>query len=131
MSKKTILTLSFVLSLTVFLFEKISQLSFCYSNYSCFDLLINIGESFLFFSLVFFFSLITYFAPERVFQSWWKFARIAIPVIFLISLAINLEIHHDPQGELQDMYDIPALILLYSIFTIGSIWQIWKGWRRA
>lgn len=86
-------------------------------------------RSFLFFPFLFLFSLITYFAPERVFAAWWKFARLAIPLIFIPILLINLELHHGPQVQMPQLFDIPALIILYSIFTIGSVWQIWKGWR--
>lgn len=86
-------------------------------------------RSFLFFPFILLFSLVTYFAPERVFAAWWKFARIAIPVIFVPVLLINLELHHGPQVEMPALFDIPALIFLYGVFTLGSIWRIWKGWR--
>jgi hypothetical protein len=90
------------------------------------ELIFNIS---LFCPFILFFSLVTYFAPERVFQSWWKFARIAIPLIFIPVLLINLEVHHSKNGQWQDIFDLQILILLYSIFTIGSIWAIWKRWR--
>lgn len=97
----------------------------------CSTTCINIGESFFIFPFIFLFSLITYFAPGQAFKAWWKFARISIPIIFILSLAINLELHHDPQGELQNMFDLPVLIFLYSIFVIGSVIQIYRGWRQV
>lgn len=99
------------------------------SDYSCRENLDNIEHSTYIFFPIFVFSLITYFAPERVFASWWKFARIAIPAILIPVLLINLEVHHNPNGDWQDIFDVQILALLYSIFTIGSAWQIWKGWR--
>jgi len=92
------------------------------------ELIFNVS---LFFPFILFFLLGTYFAPERVFAAWWKFARIAIPAIFIPILLINLELHHGPQVKMPELFDIPALIFLYSVFTIGSVWQIWKGWRSA
>jgi hypothetical protein len=126
MKKKIILFTSLALVIMfsiLILFVDILNYDFC--SRDC----INIGESFFFFPLVFFFSLITYFTPDRIFQSWWKFARIAIPLIFTPILLINLEVHHSKNGQWQDIFDLQILILLYSIFTIGSIWAIWKGWR--
>ncbi len=128
--KKFILIISGILSIAIFILEKISMLDFCKKDYECRGYFIGTGETFLFFVIVFFFSLITYFAPEKVFQSWWKFAKFSIPIIFLLSLAINLELHHSPTGSWQDIFDIPAQIILYSVFTLGSTWQIWKGWRK-
>lgn len=69
--------------------------------------------------------------PQTAFQYWWRFARIAIPIIFVLVTVINSGIHHDPVGELQNIFDVPALILLYSIFTLGSIIQIMRGYLQA
>jgi hypothetical protein len=129
MKKKAILMLSILLSATIFILDGISKIDACY-NSSCFDLLINIAQALFFFPLVFIFSVITYFTPDRIFQSWWKFARIAIPLIFIPVLLINLEVHHSQHGELQGILDIPALILLYGIFSVGSLIAIFRGWRR-
>lgn len=107
----------------------VDYLGYDFCSGTCQRSVINIGESFFFFPVVFLFSLITYFAPERVFASWWKFARIAIPAIFIPVLLINMEVHHNPNGDWQDIFDLQALILLYGIFILGSAWSIWKGWR--
>ena len=76
--------------------------------------------------------LILSFAPISVYKNWWKFARIAIPVIFIISTAINLQLHHHPGSimNMDDIFDIPAHILMYSIFIIGSCIQIWRGYKQ-
>lgn len=129
MKKKIILSISIFGSIVAYSLFHTRELSIC--NIYCGDAIDKYQNLFLFFPFIFLFSLITYFAPERVFTAWWKFARISILIIFILSLAINLELHHDPQGELQNMFDIPALILLYSIFCLGSIIQIYRGWRQA
>lgn len=131
MTKKKMLTISFVLTIlfsALVVAVDIYHYDFC--DYSCQRTIINTGESFFFFPFVLVFSLITYFSPDRVFQSWWKFARIGIPVAFILSLLINLEVHHSPGGQWEDIFDIPALILIYGVFTLGSIWQIWKGFKQ-
>lgn len=92
------------------------------------ELIFNVS---LFFPFILLFSLITYFAPERVFAAWWKFAKFAIPVIFVLLLIVNLGLLHGKNDAWPALIDIPALIFLYSVFTLGSIWQIWKGWRSA
>lgn len=84
----------------------------------------------LFTPFLLFFSLITYFAPEKVFQNWWRFARIAVPVVLILAFIINLELHHNPNGQMQNMFDAPALGMLYLIFTIGSVVQIIRGYRQ-
>jgi hypothetical protein len=69
--------------------------------------------------------------PGDVFAYWWKFSRVVIPVIFGISLLINLGLHHTPGGfmNMDNMFDVPALIFMYLVFTIGSIVQIIRGLR--
>ncbi len=122
--KKYILIVSFLFSLIV----PAIRMGLIDPNYK-YDATQIVFNMSIFFIPVFIFSLITYFAPERVFASWWKFARIAIPAIFIPVLLINMEVHHNPNGDWQDIFDLQALILLYSIFILGSAWQIWKGWR--
>ncbi len=130
MKNKIVLITSLLLTLSIILIEYSLNYDFC-SSYFCREAAVNIGETFLFFPFIFVFSLITYFAPARVFVAWWAFARVTIPIVFVMSLAINLGLHHDPAGTWQDIYDVPALMLLYMFFSIGSLWQIWRGYRGA
>lgn len=125
--KKVILLISALGSVLFYLLFISKSINIC--DIYCSSAFDYYHRSLLFFPFVFLFSLITYFAPECVFASWWKFARIAIPAIFIPVLLINLEVHHNPNGDWQDIFDVQILMLLYSIFTIGSVWQIWKGWR--
>lgn len=68
-------------------------------------------------------------SQAKVVDAWWKFARIAIPLTLIISTIINLGFHHNPGGfmNMDDMFDIPAHILLYTIFVVGSVVQIVRG----
>ena len=127
--KKNILNKIIIISTfgSLFIIIALMGLLNSFSEFRYLELAFNLS---LFFPLIFLFSLITYFTPERIFLSWWRFARLAIPVIFFITLIINLGFHHKPDAIWEDMFDAPAIILLYSIFVIGSSWQIWKGWKR-
>lgn len=92
----------------------------------------NLGEYHnvvLFFPFILVFSLVTYKLPGEVFRAWWKFTRVVAPIIFLLSFLINLNLHHNPAGEFQNIFDAPALVFLYSIFTIGSIIAIVRGYH--
>jgi len=72
-----------------------------------------------------------YFLPRSAFIKWWKFARTAIPIILVISTIINLQLHHNSNSflNMDNMFDLPILIVMYVIFIIGSLWQIWKGYK--
>jgi hypothetical protein len=126
--KNIILVISLVGSFIAYLIFVSNTINIC--DIYCGSTLGEYHNVFLFFPFILFFSLITYKLPDQVFQSWWKFARIATPAILTLSFIINLELHHKPAGELQAILDFPALVLLYSIFTMGSIWQIWKGYKQ-
>ena len=84
---------------------------------------------FLLFSICILIILLLKKLPTTTTVAWWKFAYWAIPIVLVISALINSGIHHSPNGQLQNIFDMPALILLYSIFTIGSIVQIIRGYR--
>lgn len=103
----------------------IVSLCFDYRNSTqCTNVAEDLFNMSIFFIFVTIFSLITYFMPPVTFTAWWRFARIAIPVILLISLALNLELHHSAYGDLQNIFDIPILVTLYTVFILGSVWQI-------
>lgn len=85
----------------------------------------------LLFPFIFIFALLTYWLPSQYFSAWWCFARITIPIIFAISVLINLRLHHSPGGfmNLDNIFDVPAHFLMYGIFVLGSLWQLGKVWR--
>ncbi|MCB9814335.1 hypothetical protein H6784_02870 [Candidatus Nomurabacteria bacterium] len=83
----------------------------------------------IFFPFILFFSLLTFKLKDSVFNAWWKFARVAIPVIFLISLYINLKSNPNGGGwfSIEDQVSLIELVILYSVFVIGSTIQIYRG----
>jgi hypothetical protein len=59
-----------------------------------------------------------------------KYAIFATPVVLVISLYINLGLHHDPKGAWQGIFDSTALWILYILFSLGSLISIIIGWRK-
>lgn len=127
--KKIILLGSLMLSLSIFMLSNFNA-GFCYNVLgACKDITNILAQIFLIFPLTLLFSLTTYFMPTRVFNAWWRFARVAIPIILVLTFLINSGVHHAPHGDFQNIFDIPIIIALYSIFFIGSLIQIFRGWR--
>lgn len=79
----------------------------------------------------FIFSLLLNLYSPRIHNLWWRFARITLPTTLIISTLINLKLHHNNFGpfNMDNMFDIPALVTLYAIFAIGSFIQIWRGYK--
>lgn len=126
--KNSVVTVSVLGSLLAYLMFEANIVEIC--DIYCSEATGHYHRTFIFFYFLLFFSLITYFAPEKVFQNWWRFARIAVPVVLILAFIINLELHHNPNGQMQNMFDAPALGMLYLIFTIGSVVQIIRGYRQ-
>ncbi len=101
-------------------------------DYTCRDNLDKVENILYFAPIALFFSLLTYKMPDRVFAAWWKFARIAVPIILFISWLISLELHHNPGGffNMDNNFDILGLMLMYTIFIVGSVIQIYRGYRQ-
>jgi len=100
-------------------------------DYTCRTWLDSLEKTFFFFFFFLLFFLITYKLPKKIFISWSKFALVATPIVLGISLYINLELHHSPSGDWQNIFDAPALWLLYILFSIGSLVAIYVGWRKG
>lgn len=131
--KKTTFFLGLPL-IALFAFDYFGLMGKKYCSYTCLQNFDGIGFNWLvIFFLSFSISLILSFNKEHIFQRWWKFARIAIPVILIISTVINMGLHHNSYGlfNMDNLFDIPALLLMYGIFIIGSLIQIWRGYRTA
>lgn len=115
--------------LLIIIFDNVYKIGICENgDVTCRGYYRSVGESFLFFIPVLFFTIITYFAPDRVFASWWKFACIAIPVAFMANALLMYDMSKSTDA-FDDIVYIPLLILIYGSFILGSAWQIWKGWR--
>ncbi len=131
MKLQIILFASILITLLVFIAEYLKLDSFCPSS-SCNNSYDSILLGwFLVSVMTIAITLFLFRCSDGVVNSWWKFARIAIPLILIISTIINLGFHHNPGGfmNMDDMFDIPVHILLYTIFVIGSIVQIVRGRR--
>lgn len=89
-------------------------------------------DIFIFFPILLFYSLLTFKMNDLVFTTWWKFARIAVPLILLITFIISLELHHSPGGwfNIDDAVDMALQFGLYTVFTIGSFIQIYRGYKK-
>lgn len=127
--KIIILTLSVFGIIIMYALFNTRELGIC--NFYCGPAINTYQNTFLFFPFIFFFSVVTYKLPQRVFIAWWKFARVAITVIFVLSIMINMGVLHSNGGffNMDNNFDLAALIFLYSVFTIGSTIQIVRGYR--
>ena len=126
--KKNVTLVSLLGSCLYLVANKAVFLGICsYEKPSCVYLFDSLEGGLSFFVVLLVFSLITYFLPEKTFQAWWRFARVAAPIILVLSLLINLEVHHSQNGDLQNIFDLPVLITLYTIFILGSLWQIYQN----
>jgi len=83
--KKIILIVSGIISviLGILIFVELNNLC----NYSICRDIYNIFVLFSFiFPFVFFFSFITYFLKDQIFQTWFKFSRIWVPISILLTI---------------------------------------------
>ena len=80
MTKKRLLIVSGVISLTVSIINYIGVYKICLNIFECTEILF--GVMMILFPVVslFIFSLITFKMHEEVFRSWWRFSRIWIPL---------------------------------------------------
>jgi hypothetical protein len=127
--KNIVLIISLVGSMLAYMLFELRIIKIC--DFFCEPSFGNYHRTFIFFHFLLFFSLATYKLPERIFTSWWQLARIGAPVVLALSFLINIELHHSPAGEFQNMFDAPALWFLYILFSIGSIISIFVGWRKG
>ncbi len=127
--KKISLTVSFLGTVLGYVLFNTRDFGFC--EISCADWVGKYQNIFLFFPILLIFSVSFFFLSEKMFLSWWKFARIAIPLILFLSWVISLGLHHTQGGffNMDNALDLLGLMILYAIFVIGSIVQIWKGYR--
>lgn len=131
--KKTIFFLSLIATGAMLIFRNSTLLNLCEKReYVCREYYDTFEISLYIFVFVLFFSIITYKAPERVFNAWWGFTRIALPVILLLTVLINLKLHHSPGGWINVDADVDsaAFVLMYIIFVLGSLVQIARGYYR-
>ncbi len=137
MKKKLVVTNFFLLacSLIFIYFNGYYGPKFCipfeHAN-RCFYLYQVIRDTIQIFTVIFLpVTILVCLFKDSVVVTWWRFARWVIPIVLVISMLINSGIHHNPAGTWQDIFDVPALIFLYSVFSIGSVVQIVRGYRQC
>ncbi len=131
--KKIVLLVSLVASGLMLVFRNTVSLNLCGKReYDCRGVYDTLEINLYIFVFVLFFSIITYKVPERIFAAWWKFTRVALPLILILTILINLKLHHSPGGWINTDADIDrtTIVLMYAIFVIGSLIQIIRGYRQ-
>lgn len=85
--------------------------------------------------IILFFSLLTYKMPHKVFQSWWKYVWIAIPITISVVVLISYGfLHSETAGSLgwgsvfNEIVDVFFITLTLTLFTLGSFIQIYRGY---
>ncbi|NTW27568.1 MAG: hypothetical protein HGA36_04545 [Candidatus Moranbacteria bacterium] len=88
MTKKNVLLISGIISLALIFVNAIGTFRLCGGReYGiCMDVVFNIIEILLPIIPLFIFSLITFKMQDKIFQAWWKFARIWVPLSMLAIL---------------------------------------------
>jgi hypothetical protein len=126
--KKIVLGLSLLTFFLMLIFMNSVELGLCnIEDYSCRLYIDRFEKIFYLVIPVLFFSLLTYKLPVHYFTRWWNFAKYSIPIILTLSSAIYFELHHNETSQMQDMFNAPILLSLYSIFILGSLVQIYKA----
>ena len=101
-----------------------------YCSYSCLNNYDGILLNWLVFLVLNLFFLVLIFLIARSsYKKWWSFSKYASPLVIIIISFISLGVHHNPIGQLQNIFDIPILITVYLIFILGSIIQIIRGYQ--
>jgi hypothetical protein len=112
--------------------DYLSLISEKYCTIACLYNIDGLGNNWLWLlitAIIFSISLSVY--SQKLHQQWWKFARIAIPLILFLSWVISLGLHHTQGGffNMDNAFDLLGLIILYAFFVIGSVVQIWRGYK--
>jgi len=86
--KKRVLIASIIFSVVFILSIFSREIGMCppYSYSTCSDFSESLAMLFFPILPLFFFSLVTYFMREEIFQSWWRFARVWVPLSMIAIL---------------------------------------------
>lgn len=131
--KKWVFLLSAGATSLMLIFRNTTTLGLCTKrDYECITISDTLEISLYIFVFVLFFSLITYKAPERIFAAWWGFTKFALPIILILTVVINLKLHHSPGGwfNMDADLDRAVFLLMYILYVLGSLMQIARGYLR-
>lgn len=75
------------------------------------------------------FLLILNFLPKRVYEAWWRFTKIALPV-FVILVSAQVYTMNLPKGGYNMLnFDPTILASFYAVYILLSLIQIYKGYH--
>ena len=96
MTKKSVLCLSGIVSILLITLDRVGTFRLCGANTygSCMDVAYNVIILFLPVLPLFLFSLITFKMSEGVFQAWWRFARVFVPLAMFLILITPAYTHN-------------------------------------
>ena len=127
--KKIFFVVSFLGSVLLIFFSNPVFWNLCDQlAYSCRENFMVLERVFWIFPIMLFFVMLTILLKRKTFARFWTFAIYATPITFLLLLALNLEIHHAPHGQWQDIFDQIFFVLVLGLFTLGSLIQIARGY---
>jgi len=129
--KKKLLVLSILGVLLFDVFLTISFKGLCSFSYIC-DRAHDDSMVYVFFLFIplFIFSLITYKMREGIFESWWKFARIWIPLSMLAILVAPSYTHNWIFPITKGTVAVTLSVLFVIISLVLIIWQSVKERRK-
>jgi hypothetical protein len=126
MKKKVLLASSLFLSILILIANSIGTFDLCGgSEYgTCMDIASNIITVLFIIIPFFIFSLITYSMKEIIFQIWWKFARVWVP-LSMLAILISPDYSSNWMFPVEKGNVALFTSILFIIISIGII--IWKS----
>lgn len=132
MLKKIVLIGSLTIYILFLFYQYLAPKGFCdsFNIFLCQFTMDSISGPFSFFGLLTLFSILIYNAPHKVFEKWWKFVLVSIPILLISSVFINIGLLHSNSSlfNLDADFDRFSYYILYFFFTVGSFIQIIRGY---
>lgn len=120
-----------ILTIIFFLSKYAVSLSICSStNYSCRTIFDDIENLFLFGPVLFPLILLISLLPNHYFTTWWKFARIGLPLALAAVVYVNLTF---TSGYMSwgTGFDLLIIGAIYGLFTLASLISVAYVWMKA
>ena len=119
-SKKAVLIISALISFPLLLVGVIGNYSLCNNNGICINIANQFFLHFLPFIPVFLISFLTLFLREEIFHTWFKFARIWIP-LSMLAILLAPEYSHDWMFPIEKGTVAFTVSLLFIIISLAII----------
>ena len=75
------------------------------------------------------FLLVLNFLPKRVYEAWWRFTKIALPIFFILVSAQVYTMNLPRGGYNMLNFDPTILASFYIVYILLSFIQIYRGYR--